>query len=106
MIQRRGGPIPRTHNLSELEDAYTKLYPDQSFIFDHPFDFGSYQACDLNESEQSLAEHHIEKFKPKYMDQHLRYPSDYRTGGYSFSFDSSLFDVLKRKMLSISGSSC
>ena len=106
MIHRKEGFVSHSHKLSELENKYKNLYPDQSYNLKHPFDFGSYQVCSLNEGEQELAEKHMEKFKPDFMDQHLRYPTDHRTGGYSFSFDACLFDNLKENMLSISGINC
>ena len=103
MIHRKEGSCPHGHELSELEKEYEDLYPDQSFIFTHPFDFGSYQEYGLDVGEKELTEKHMQKFKPGFMDQHLRYPIDHRTGGYSFSFDACLFDDLKGQMLSISG---
>ena len=106
MIHRKEGSVPHIHKLSELEKKYQSLYPCQSYSLDHPFDFSSYQVCDLNEGEQELVEKHKEKFKPDFMDQHLRYPTDYRTGGYSFAFDAEFFDDLRMRMLSISGVSC
>ena len=40
------------------------------------------------------------------MDQYFRYPSDNRTGGYSFSIDSSSFVKMNEDFLRIAGKDC
>lgn len=35
------------------------------------------------------------------MDQHLRYPADAKTGGYSYKIESSCFSAIKDKLISI-----
>jgi hypothetical protein len=105
MIKNRVGSVSHTHDLGELEDEYTKLYPDPNCKINHPFDFSSYSSCELNPGEDALYAKHIAKFNPKFMDQHLRYPSDERTGGYSFYLDSSTFEETKSSMMDIYSSS-
>ena len=43
-----------------------------------------YFSCELNIGEQEMYEQHIRTFKPEFMDQHIRYPADKKTGGYSY----------------------
>ncbi|MGV0034570.1 MAG: hypothetical protein ACNYPE_06285 [Candidatus Azotimanducaceae bacterium WSBS_2022_MAG_OTU7] len=102
MIKNKTGRINRTHDLEALEKEYSSLYPGGAYKINHPFDFSDYEASELNEGENELFEDFLIKYKPKYMDQHLRYPRDENTGGYSFSLDSSIFEDLKKQMLSVS----
>lgn len=91
MICSAGKTIKQIHDLNELESQYKDCYPDLLYHFENPFNFSSHEASWLNPNEKQLAQSHLEKFKPAFMSQHLRYPPDYRTGGYSFSFDESCF---------------
>ena len=84
MICSAGQNIRHIHDLGELENQYKECYPDPSYHFENPFNFSSYEASPLNPNETQLAQAHFEQFKPAYMSQHLRYPPDHRTGGYSF----------------------
>lgn len=101
MIIRKKGKIGHIHDLKKLEDEYVKIYPDKNFKLEHPFNFSDDQFSIHNENEKYLAKQHMEKFKPRYMDQHLRYPIDGRTGGYSFYLDESVFETMKEKIDSI-----
>jgi hypothetical protein len=106
MIKRKTGEISLIHDLEKLEIEYSKLYPKNNCKIDHPFDFKSYSPCELNENEVVLLENHTKMFKPKFMDQHLRYPADHRTGGYSFSLDASTFENVKDQLLRIAANDC
>ena len=106
MIKKKTGSAPHTHKLKELEERYLRLYSDSEYQVDHPFKFDDYQRCELNENESELYKKHIKQFSPDFMDQHLRYPSDHRTGRYSFSIDSSSFEEMYRQFLSISEKDC
>lgn len=53
-----------------------------------------------------MAEAHIKKFKPEFTDQHLRYPSNHNTGGYSYKFAPYHFDSIKVQILRISTIYC
>ena len=101
MIKNKNGKVFHTHDLKELEDKYASLYPDPSYNLNHPFDFSDYSASELNPGEDDLYAAHVSKFKPKFMDQHLRYPADERTGGYSFNIDGSEFEKIKARMTDI-----
>lgn len=100
------GITKRVHDIAALETEYKKLFPGPQFNLEHPFDFSSYQASDLNPREAEMAEAHMKKFKPNFMDQHLRYPSNHNTGGYSYKFESCYFDSIKDQMLRISAIDC
>jgi hypothetical protein len=89
------------HNLAYLFNEYDKLYPKKEYRLEHPFDFNSYESCELNIDEQEMYENHINNFEPKIMDQHLRYPADHKTGGYSFKIESDYFSSTKEKFLDI-----
>jgi len=102
MIKIKTGKINEIHDLAELGQEYRKLYPGPEYNFEHPFDFSNYESSIKNPNEEVFKNKHLNKFKPKYMDQHLRYPADYRTGGYSYSIESSYFNIIKEKMLSLS----
>jgi len=106
MIKKENGSVDHTHDLKKLEEQYYSLYSGASYILDHPFDFSSYQSCSLNQNENQLMESHLEKFKPKYLVQHLRYPADKGTGGYSFDLDESCFEDIKNRFSEISGINC
>ena len=99
MIEIKKGEFNHHHDMRKLEEDYTKLYPSNNNKINHPFNFSVYSSFVLNEGEDKLFEDHLNKFKPKYMDQHLRYPIDERTGGYSFSLDSSVFANIKNEMV-------
>lgn len=101
MIKNKTGTVSHIHDLKELEDKYASLYPEPSYKLDHPFDFSNYSTTGLNPGEDDLYVAHVSKFKPKFMDQHLRYPADERTGGYSFNIDGSEFEKIKAKMTDI-----
>lgn len=101
MIKNKTGLVSQIHDLKSLEKEYTSLYPDSSQKLNHPFDFSNYSSYELNPGEYGLYAAHISKFKPKFMDQHLRYPADKRTGGYSFCLDNSVFEEIKIKMIDI-----
>lgn len=101
MIKRKTGKINHTHDLKKLEDEYFKIYTEAKFKLEHPFDFSDDQFYFHNKNEKHLTKQHIQKFKPKYMDQHLRYPIDERTGGYSFFLEESVFEAMKEKINSI-----
>jgi hypothetical protein len=99
MIKAKVERVERTHDLKDLEELYSSFYPGDDYKINHPFDFSDYEVCELNEDESKLVESHLGKFKPKYLDQHLRYPIDERTGGYSFSIDPSTFEDVRKEML-------
>jgi hypothetical protein len=100
------GKTKRGHDIAALEAEYKKLFPEEQYDFNHPFDFSSYQASDLNPNEAEMAEAHMATFKSEFMDQHLRYPSNHNTGGYSYIFESCYFDGIKDQMLRISAIDC
>lgn len=106
MIKAKEGSVNHIHDLKVLEEKYSNLYPGDDHKINHPFDFSAYEACELNEDESEMVESHLCRFKPKYLDQHLRYPIDERTGGYSFSIDPSTFEDLKKEMLHASVANC
>ncbi|WP_347366284.1 hypothetical protein [Vibrio vulnificus] len=97
------GVTKKVHDIAELEKEYEQHFSGEKYKLDHPFDFSNYEASGLNPGEEELAEAHLEQFKPKFMDQHLRYPSNHNTGGYSYKFEPSYFDNIKDQMLSIAG---
>lgn len=72
---------------------YEEQYPDSKFNLEHPFDFSDYEQCELNKSEQDLFDAHISKYKPEFIDQHLRYPADDRTVAIHLYL---IQDILKR----------
>jgi len=41
MIIRKTGRVEHTHDLKKLEDKYFKVYPDEKFKIDHPFNFSN-----------------------------------------------------------------
>lgn len=100
-ISKKDIKFKKVHDLGELFEQYRNLYPETTYNIDHPFDFTSYDSCDRNKNEQELYEAHVAKFQPKIMDQHLRYPSDNITGGYSYKIDSDFFTKIKDKLESI-----
>ncbi len=106
MIKKKTGSAPYTHKLKELEESYLKLYPSDDYKIDHSFKFEEYHPCELNKGELELHQQHIKQFKPAFMDQHLRYPRDHRTGGYSFSLDCSSFEKMNKQFLRISSKDC
>jgi hypothetical protein len=98
-ISSKIGQPPKTHDLKKLLDMYEEQYPDSKFNLEHPFDFSDYEQCELNKSEQDLFDAHISKYKPEFIDQHLRYPADDRNGGYSFIFDTGYFEKMEKEFL-------
>lgn len=100
------GVTKKCHDIAVLEIEYKKHFSEICYQLEHPFDFSSYEPSDLNLGEAEMAETHMQKFKPKFMDQHLRYPSNYNTGGYSYKIESCYFDSIKEKMLKISAVYC
>jgi len=91
----------RGHDISALEIEYRNLFSEERHKLEHPFDFSNLEHNPLNKSEKELTKYHLEKFKVKFMDQHLRYPSSHNTGGYSYKFEPCLFDSIKEQMLKI-----
>lgn len=100
------GFTKKVHDIAELEKEYEQHFFEDKYKLNHPFDFSNYEASSLNQGEEKLAEAHFQQFKPKFMDQHLRYPSNNNTGGYSYKFESSYFDNIKDQMLSIAAVDC
>jgi hypothetical protein len=96
------GITKKGHDIAALETKYRSHFSEERYQIEHPFDFSSYEACDLNPGEAAMAETHFQKFKPEFMDQHLRYPSNHNTGGYSYKFEPCYFDSIKEQMLRIS----
>jgi len=100
-ILKSTGNLKKIHDFSKLFSEYDSLYPEDEFRIEHPFDFTSYEPCELNIGEQEMYEKHINQFKPEIMDQHLRYPSDNKTGGYSYKIDGNYFNLTKEKLMAI-----
>lgn len=100
------GLTKKVHDIAALQAEYKTFYQEEQYQLDHPFDFSSYQATDLNPGEAEMAEAHMKKFKPEFMDQHLRYPSNHNTGGYSYKFEPCYFDSIKEQMLRICAIDC
>ncbi|MCP5170108.1 MAG: HEPN domain-containing protein [Hahellaceae bacterium] len=100
-ILKRTGSVKNIHDFSKLFSEYDSLYTEDEFRIEHPFDFTSYESCELNIGEQEMYEKHINQFKPEIMDQHLRYPSDDKTGGYSYNIDGDYFNLIKEKLMAI-----
>lgn len=105
MLSKKG-VTKNTHDIAALEGEFRNLFPGQEFQISQPFDFSNYEACELNPDEASMAEVYMKKFKPKFMDQHLKYPRNQNTGGYSFKFESSYFDCIEEQMLRVSEIQC
>ena len=102
-IQTKKGSVSKIHDLSKLFEEYDRLYPHIEFRLSHPFDFSNYEPSPLNRGELESYKDHIKKFSPSIMDQHLRYPPDEKTGGYSYSIDSDTFTQMKSNLLKIYG---
>jgi len=100
-ILKNKGSVKPTHDLAKLFNEYYQLYQDDSYKIHHPFDFNSYGSSKYNTGEKNQYGKHINEFKPKIMDQHLRYPPDHKTGGYSFKIESDYFVSTKNKFLEI-----
>lgn len=100
-ILKNTGKVKNIHDFSKLFSEYDSLYPEDEFRIEHPFDFTSYESCELNIGEQEMYEKHINQFKPEIMDQHLRYPPDDKTGGYSYKIDADYFNLIKEKLMEI-----
>jgi len=100
------GITKKIHDIEALEIEYCNHFPEERYQLEHPFDFSNYTPSDLNPGEAEMAEAHLQKFKPKFMDQHLRYPSNQNTGGYSYKFESCYFEDIRKNMLRISAITC
>ncbi len=100
-ILKNTGNVKNIHDFSILFSQYNSLYPSDEYRIEHPFDFTSYEPCELNIGEQEMYEKHISQFKPKIMDQHLRYPPDEKTGRFSYKIDSDYFSSMKEKLMAI-----
>lgn len=100
MLLKKGVTL-KVHDISALEFEYKKLFSEEFYRLEHPFDFSSLECNNLNHNEEEVVKCHLEKFKPEFMDQHLRYPSSHSTGGYSYKFDPFYFDTIKEQMLRI-----
>lgn len=102
-ILKKTGSHKKEHDLKKLFEEYHNLYTEKKYHIDSPFDFTNYDASDLNIKEKEMYINHLNQFDPKIMDQHLRYPTDEKTGGYSFKIESSIFKNMQRKFISIYG---
>ncbi len=100
-ILKKNQSVGRTHDIGKLHSEYNGIYPKDEFRIEHPFDFSDYEPCALNIGEKQMYESHIATFKPNLMDQHLRYPPDTKTGGYSFSIDSETFILMRETFTDI-----
>ena len=100
-ILKNTGSVKNIHDFSKLFGEYDSLYPSDEYRIEHPFDFSSYEPYELNVGEQEMYENHINQFKPKFMDQHLRYPLDEKTGGFLYKIDSDYFSSMKEKLMAI-----
>lgn len=96
------GVTKRVHDIVILEKDYRDHFSEERYKIEHPFDFSSYEPCDLNLGEAEIAEAHMQKYKPEFMDQHLRYPRNDNTGGYSYKVEPCFFNSIKEEMLRIS----
>jgi hypothetical protein len=67
------------HSINKLISWYEELYPESEFALELPPDFR--ENTGKSKAERAVIQSHIEQFKPKFLDQHLRYPSDHNTGG-------------------------
>ncbi|KZN14885.1 hypothetical protein [Marinomonas sp. TW1] len=105
MLSKKG-VTKNIHVIADLEVEYKKYFVEEKYQLEHPFDFSNYEPSELNQGEAYLNKAHMEKFKPKLMDQHLRYPSNHNTGGYSYKFEPCYFDGMKEQMLKISAIDC
>jgi hypothetical protein len=89
------------HDISAIEVEYINFFSEEIYRLEHPFDFSNIDCSKLNPIEKSSTKRHLEKFRMKFMDQHLRYPSNHNTGGYSFKIEPCLFENMKEQMLKI-----
>ncbi len=85
----------REHSINKLLNRYEELYPEPDYKIDLPFDFR--ENTGKSKEERARIQEHMEQFNPKFMDQHLRYPSSHDTGGYTFFFEASYFEQIKEK---------
>ena len=102
MIMKKTRSVTKTHDIAILECEYKSHYPGSDFKLKHPFDFSSYEASEFNLGETELMQAHIAQFKPSYMDQHLRYPNNHNTGGFSYQLEKSYFEFIKNEIQRIS----
>ena len=102
-ILKRTGSHRKGHDLKILFGEYYNLYTEKKYHIESPFDFTTYEASDLNIKEKEMWLNHLNQFNPEIMDQHLRYPPDKKTGGYSFKIESDIFTNMKNKFLEIYG---
>jgi hypothetical protein len=91
----------KEHSIGNLLSWYEELYPEAEFTLDLPFDFR--ENSGKSKAERAQIQSHIEQFNPKFLDQHLRYPSNQNTGGYSFHFDPSYFEAMKARFEEVGG---
>ena len=91
----------KEHDLNKLLKQCEELYPDEKLFLKLPFDFR--QNTGATKEERKAIQSHVEQFKPRLMDQHLRYPANKNTGGYYFVFDSGYFDEMKVKFKKVGG---
>lgn len=100
MLLKKGMEI-KGHDILALEFEYRTRFSEKCYRLEHPFGFSNLECSNLNKNEEKVIKGHLEKFKLDFMDQHLRYPGNHNTGGYSFKFDPCLFDSIKEQMLKI-----
>lgn len=101
MIRAASGEIEPIHDLFRLEQRYNTYYSDASYALEHPFKFSLFEDCSSNTKETQFINNHLNRFKPQYMSQHLRYPPDRRTGGYSYNIDKTYFKEIRDRMIQI-----
>ncbi|EGR5123531.1 hypothetical protein [Vibrio cholerae] len=85
----------REHSINKLLNLYEELYPEAEYKLELPFDFR--ENTGKSTAERARIQAHMEQFNPKFMDQHLRYPSNNNTGGYTFFFEACYFEQIKEK---------
>lgn len=102
-ILKNTGNVKNIYDFSKLFSEYDSLYHDEEYRIEHPFDFTLYKPCELNIDKQEMYEKHINQFKLKIIDPHLRYPHDDKTGGFSYKIDSNYFNSIKEKSMAIYG---
>lgn len=105
MLSKKG-VTKKIHDITVLEKKFKDLFPEDRFKISHPFDFSNYEECELNVGELYIYGDHMVKYNSEIMDQHLRYPSDNNTGGYSYFLDSSYFNFFKDQVLRVSAIEC
>lgn len=91
----------REHDLIRLSKKCEELYPQEKFFSKIPFDLR--HNIGTTKKERREFQSHIERFNPRFMDQHLRYPPNEDTGGYYFVFDAEYFQNMKAQFERIGG---